>query len=350
MKKVVINGRVFEFPITGVGRFCYEVICELDKIVPPHSCELAVSATARNIPVLKNIEVRQVGHTKGILWEQVTLLAYLLKTGAVALNMSNSAPIFRPGYVVLHDISLKVNRKKVSGLWESLKIHWPLLQYRIFSRFARKIFTVSEFQKREIMKYYGMKPQKIVVVYNGWQHMNRIASQDDAAQKYSHGGNPFFFAMSTRAKNKNFRWIYETARNNPDFQFVVAGNLSPKYFQDTIVLEKIPNIKAIGFAADGEIKALMRSCTAFLYPSTYEGFGIPPLEALSVGAKAVVAWASCLPEIYGDSVYYIDPNDYTVDLRQLLTHKTGDRQKILDCYSWEKTARLIWSNLGKVGT
>ena len=88
----------------------------------------------------------------------------------------------------------------------------------------------------------------------------------------------------------------------------------------------------------------MKHCKAFLQPSKYEGFGIPPLEALSVGARICVSNASCLPEIYEDCAYYFDPDDYNVDLNVLLQGTVSPPDRLLARYSWD-TAANQWLRL-----
>ena len=116
-------------------------------------------------------------------------------------------------------------------------------------------------------------------------------------------------------------------------------------FSDETDLDKASNIRTVGYISDEDMKGLMRHAQAFLFPSIYEGFGIPPLEALSVGTKAVVGRASCLPEIYGDTVYYIDPWDASVDLPALLAKKVVPPAQVLTKYSWAKTANKILSEI-----
>ena len=84
----------------------------------------------------------------------------------------------------------------------------------------------------------------------------------------------------------------------------------------------------------------MRHCKAFLHPAVFEGFGIPPLEALSQGAKILLSNASCLPELYGDTAAYFDPCGYDVDLDALLAQPVSKPDKLLEKYSWDKTARF----------
>ena len=87
--------------------------------------------------------------------------------------------------------------------------------------------------------------------------------------------------------------------------------------------------------------ALMSKCKAFIFPSYYEGFGIPPLEALSVGAKIIVSKAACLPEIYGDTAHYIDPNNPDVNLNQLLEQPVESPERILEKYTYDNAAEQL---------
>ncbi|MDD3049331.1 MAG: glycosyltransferase family 1 protein [Bacilli bacterium] len=347
MKKIVINGRIFEFPITGVGRFCNEVILELDKIVEAGKLELVIPSDAKNVPKLSNIKVKKIGTKSGIFWEQITLPLYLIRNKALALNMSNSAPIIKPNFVVLHDIGLKVNKGDTSNIKERFKISWPLLQYKIFSLFSKMIFTDTVFQKNEIIREYKVKSNRIEVVNAGWQHEMKIDEDEQILKKLNLEPRTYYFAMSTRAKNKNFRWIYEVALKNPNCMFLVAGNLQTKYFSDELQLDKAKNILYLGYITDEEAKTLMKNCKAFIYPSFYEGFGIPPMEAMSMGADIIISNTSCLPEVYMNSAHYINPYDYNVNLDVLLEEKVESSKQVLNQYSWAKTAKILYETIAK---
>jgi glycosyltransferase involved in cell wall biosynthesis len=86
----------------------------------------------------------------------------------------------------------------------------------------------------------------------------------------------------------------------------------------------------------------MANCKAFLFPSLYEGFGLPPLEALSVGANVICSNTSCLPEIYADSVHYIDPDRYDYDLDEVLNSVVSAPDYTLEKYSWEKSTKAVY--------
>jgi glycosyltransferase involved in cell wall biosynthesis len=87
----------------------------------------------------------------------------------------------------------------------------------------------------------------------------------------------------------------------------------------------------------------MEKCKAFILPSYYEGFGLTPLEALSCGAKIIVAKVASLPEIYGKTAYYIDPFDVNIDLEDLLCGRVDKPDEILKKYSYDTAAQQVYS-------
>ena len=130
------------------------------------------------------------------------------------------------------------------------------------------------------------------------------------------------------------------------------GYAKLSFMKDTAELQKLSNVKLLGYVTDGQVKTLMKNCRAFIFPSYYEGFGIPPLEALSVGAKIIVGKAASLPEIYKDAAIYIDPYNTDCNLEDLLSDfdKTSHAeavQKVLSEYSYDKAAQKLYNVLIK---
>lgn len=111
--------------------------------------------------------------------------------------------------------------------------------------------------------------------------------------------------------------------------------------------EDIQNVIFAGFASDEQVKALIQNCKAFIYPAIFDGFGIPPLEALSQNAKVICSNAACLPEIYGASVHYIDPYNTDVDLDEILSQPIGDSEQVLSRFSWKQSAEAFYEVLEK---
>ena len=249
-------------------------------------------------------------------------------------------PLLYPrGIAIVHDVMIA----KIPELKEAIEnpiARWLLLlNYRVAAKKANVLVTVSQFSKNDIAELYGVDPKRIHVIGNAWQHIESVVSDDSWKEK-----NPsllpgqFFFSLSANRKQKNFKWIYEVAKRNPQNKFAIAGCQEEWQKQQEI---DAPNIIHLGYISDGVIRSLMENCKAFLFPSFYEGFGIPPMEALALGAKVVVARTSCLPEIYRDSAYYIDPYDYDVNLDELLSHPVAPAEEVLIRFGWDISAKQL---------
>ena len=146
----------------------------------------------------------------------------------------------------------------------------------------------------------------------------------------------YFFSLSTLSRNKNGKWIIENAKYNPDCVYAIAG----KYYE-TDKFEISPNVYMLGFISDEDACALIKNCRAFIHPSLYEGFGIPPLEALALGAEVIASNVTSLPEVLCNSVYYINPLDWNINLDALLTQSVEFREQALKQFSWEKSAEML---------
>ena len=337
-KCVVINGKFFSQTTTGVQRYAREIISELDKITDSDTeIIIAINRRAKKLPKLQNIKIKKIGKFSGVLWEQLSLPLFVLSHGALCVNLCNMAPILTPHITTIHDVSYKVNKKFFSKKFTL----WYNFVFSLIINRIKNILTVSEFSKNEICRVYNKQFKNITITYNGWQHMEKIEESGVALEKYGLQKNNYYFTMSSLAPNKNLRWAALAARNNPKEIFAVSGAVNKKVFGDTFDFKVPENLKFLGYVSDKEAKSLMRNCKAFLFPTFYEGFGIPPLEALSLGAKAVVSDASCMREIFGDTVYYLDPKNPDIDLYELLKTPVESPCKVLQKYDWLSSAQLL---------
>lgn len=348
--KIIINGRVLLRGITGIERYARETLAAMDSKIKPHEYIIAIpyAANVTNMPQFKNFEILKIeGYENGFLWEQISLLKFAKKNKCIVVNFDYSTPILQPGISTIHDMSFKTNRSFFSENFSQKIVRKKLEIYcKSLARSNNIIFTVTEFQKKEITKYYHVDGDRIVVAGNAWQHFNRINEDNSVLGENGLHKGKFFFSLSSNTKNKNFKWVYDVAKRNQDSLFVIAGGRT-SISSDELKNEK--NILYLGYQSDERIKSLYRNCRAFIFPSLYEGFGIPPMEALSVGSPIIIARASCLPEIYGECAYYIDPYDSNVDLELILSSKSPlDSNYVLDKYSWERTADIWLERLRKL--
>ena len=242
----------------------------------------------------------------------------------------------RDSTVVLHDIRPLVMDTDRGFFRFKFWVHCLSTKW-----FAREVYTVSDDQRHLISDKLGIPLDKIGITYNGWEHMNAVEPDESVFEKLPDvKKGEYFYALGSLAKHKNYKWIREVARRNPDKTFVVAGGADLAAFgkDEADAAQNTGNVFYPGYVTDGENKALMQHCKAFLHPAVFEGFGIPPLEALSQGAPILLSNASCLPELYGDCARYFAPQDYDVDLDALLAEPVSKPDKLLEKYSWDKTA------------
>lgn len=347
MKKYAINGRFIVRRQTGQERFAQELVRELDKISSKGEFVLIVPQYAEKIPNYQNIEVIKFGNIRSHLWEQTDFLYYIKRYGFISVNLTTTCPLFSPDIVCLHDACIfEIKDLLTQNLYGKLSTLWHKIIFKVAAKKAKKILTVSNYSKNKLMHYLHVTSDKIVVIYNAWQHFNRIVEDNRIFLKIPTyiKRKEYFLALSSLTPQKNFIWIKEVAKNNPEKQFVICG--SAEGFTKLGKKElKTDNLYFTGYLTDGEIKALMSNCKAFIHPAIYEGFGIPPLEAMSCGAELIISTATCLPEIYGKAAHYIDPYNYSVNLDELLFHKVEPAQKILEKYNWNREAQKLYSLL-----
>lgn len=331
--KVIINGRFLLHRITGVERYAREILLELDKIIQSGEIELAVPPEIQNIPDYKNIKTTKVGKLKNRLWEHISFPAYVKKKKAVSLNLCNTAPLIEPGIVCIHDMKIKAHPEYFSKKF----LLWYNLLFGNAIKHAKKIITVSEFSKNEITKYYRVNMDKIVVIPNAWQHYNRVQYDENTLKKYKLEKDGYFFAIGSMDPNKNFKWVAEAAKRMPDQVYAIAGLINKKVFANGLGFELPSNVKLLGYVEDKEAKTLMRDCKAFLFPSIYEGFGIPPLEAMCAGCKNImVSDTEVMHEIFENSVVYLNTESSVNKFEYV------DYEKILKKYSWMKSAEQLY--------
>lgn len=338
---VVINGDFLCRNLTGIERFAYETCIRLDKIIEKDSIEIYVPSNAKFLPEFQNIKIVQSSKNCKIfpLWEHIEFSRYAAKNKLCPLDFANVTPFFRPGIVFIHDIYAKLypndfpeKRQTYKGIY--------VLYVSSCGKTCKKIITVSDFSRQQISKVYGIDPKTIQIIYNGWEHIKNIESDSSILQKYPElKPKKFYFTLGSLQKRKNLKWIADYASEHADELFAISGKaISGMVSDDIKALQTLKNVILVGYVSDEQVKALMESCKAFIFPSYYEGFGIPPLEAISCGAPVIISRAASLPELYGNCAHYIEPDNTKVNLNDILLEKTEPSETVLKKYTYQKAA------------
>jgi glycosyltransferase involved in cell wall biosynthesis len=351
MAKIVINGRFLTQKITGVQRFSIEIVKELDKIIDKDNEYILVcpkkSKVVNNVD-FENIKLESYGNFNGHIWEQIDLPKFVKTKKATLLNLYGAVPIFNPGIAVIHDISFIVNPKFFS--WRFRQFN--KLMIRSIIKRSPFLFTVSEFTKSEILRFFHFDGNKIFVIGSGYEHIERIESDFSILERLKLKPKNFYLTVATLAPNKNLSFILNVAKMNSNKIFVIVGSRDPKlskvFGSSKMKNVELKNVIYTGYIDDFQMKALYQYAEAFIFPSFYEGFGLPPLEALVCGTNIIVSNTTALSEIYKDVAFFIDPRDVST-LDKLIKNDSifndePDKNKIEELkskYNWKNIALKI---------
>jgi glycosyltransferase involved in cell wall biosynthesis len=315
---IYINGRFLTMPVTGVQRYSRELLNALDQLLISESqysrnisFTCFVPPSCSDFPIWKKINIRKVGQLRGNLWEQIEL-PFFAKDGLL-FSPANIGPFFHGRQVVtIHDASIYAYPDAYS---KTFRLKYDLT-YKHLARVAKKILTVSEFSKREIHHHLDIPLEKIECVLSGGDHFIEITPDKDIVSRYNLDKNSYFLGVSSQSKHKNLQGLISAFQllDREDINLLLVGGQFSSVFRNNN--QQLPkNVIHLGFVNDSELSALFRNAKALIFPSFYEGFGLPLLEAMSVGCPVICSNTSSLPEIGGDAVLYFDPQD-SVDLKK----------------------------------
>jgi len=304
-----VNGRFLTKTVTGVIRYSLELLRQVDALLETDTyagIRVTCLAPPEQLiePGWKNIVIRKVGGNRQNLWEQIDLP--LFARGQVLFSPGNSGPVLHSRQVVtLHDASVFAFPGAYSLAFR-IKYHMIL---RMLVRSARLILTVSQFSRQELAKYLGISNDRFNVIYNGSDHLACLAPDYQILERNHLKKRGYLLTVASNSSHKNFTSLVSAARkiHNQDIQFVVVGGTFRRIFQSGGMTDVPENVQLLGYVNDNELKALYENAAGFIFPSLYEGFGLPVLEAMQAGCPVLSADSASLPEVGGDAALYFDP-------------------------------------------
>lgn len=349
--EIFINGRFLSQALTGVQRYAAEMVVAMDRLLAAGKAErhiqeanwtLLIPANSTVDLALKHIAVRKVGSRSGHAWDQIDLAR--AARGGYLISLANSGPVLHFNQlVVIHDAQV-FRRPDFFGFRYSA-VH-RVLGY-LLARTAT-IATVSNFSQRELSDVLGLAATAILVFPNSAEHFAKTTPDFEILNRLDIQTSRFFLCVGSMTKNKNISLAIEAARRlgKPRVPIVIVGGNNSKVFQQIDAAED-KNVIFAGRLTDEEIAALYARAAAFIFPSLYEGFGVPPLEAMIFSCPVIASTAGAVVETCGDAAVYFDPNNIS-ELQNLMAERMRSgpisdeekhRQKTrIEFFSWPNSA------------
>ena len=352
LPRIAINGRFLTQNFSGVQRFASETIKAIDALLDTDTyrplksrIEIVAPPKARDFP-LKNIPLRRCGWTNGYLWEQVEFPLHA--AGRLLLNLCMLGPVaVCRQLVVVHDATVKALPDNFSLRFRAA---YGLLIPLVCRRAALAV-TVSEFSRREIGKLYGVDTQHMPVCSEGGDHITSVPADNTVIERLGLAGRKFLISVGANSSNKNIE-VLVAAFNQAKLAntlLVLTGMRDPAVFGRLRVFDT-DAVKNVGQVNDAELRALYEHALALVFPSRYEGFGLPPIEAMSCGCPVITSNQPALIEVGGEGALRCGMDD-VAGLAQLLREVDGKpalRARLGEAgrarasqFTWAATARSL---------
>lgn len=331
MSEILVNTRILRMPIAGIPRYTKELLNRLREYVTPISPSLPL------------------GGIKGHLWEQ--LILPLKVKNRLLWSPANTGPlIIRRQVVTIHDVSPLDHpewyRKNYANWY---KFILPNLVKRV-----EKVITVSYFSKERILSHAKVNEDKIEVIYLGVN--DSFYKKNYSCVNYKNNSS-YVLTVGSLSPRKNLETLFKAwkivHKKNKDVKLVVVG-ITRKVFRER-GYDSIPEgVIFKGFVNDSELKMLYANAQLFVFPSLYEGFGLPLLEAMAAGIPVVASDCTAIPEVVGDAGLLVNPKNHFLLAEAMITlleNETLRKQLIskgyerVSIFSWDKTAQFTWEVL-----
>ena len=341
---IYVNGRFLTQPMTGVERYAYSICRAMAKLRQPFAI------VCPNAPVRKEYDTRDMnivhyGFGRSHFWEQCILPFYFVgKKDALVLSFTGlGSVLIRNKIMTVHDLSFLENPS-----WFSKAYYWWYkLMTPLAVRTSKHIITVSQFSKQEIQRFYPfLKEEDISVVYCAVDE-DRFYTQAEKTVP----AERFALAVSSLDPRKNFDRLIEAFKHITNCQLYIVGKQGWVFSRQDGTEDEVQNVRFLGRVDDEELLHLYNTATCFIFPSIYEGFGMPPVEAMACGCPVLASDIPVLREVCGDAAMYFNP--YGVDhisevIRQYLEHSDvyrnrmqGEGYRTVKRFSWEKSAKEV---------
>lgn len=360
----------------GLGRYAQKLIEYLMESDPDNQYILFLqSPQYEEVTLPAHWEKVRADFRWYTLKEQI-FLPWLIKQSNIDLMHFPhfNVPVFmrRPFVVTIHDLIISHFPTERATTLGPLLYSIKQLAYQVVikhaARQAEKIITVSEFSKQDIVHTLHIPAEKIAVTYEAAEPLGAVCDAERGKEFLQRHNipNEFVLYVGNAYPHKNLEVLLDVAaelkKQHSPLSIVLVGR--PDYFYDRLQEEALRRQVADrvifpGFVSDADLSCLYSQAVCYVFPSKYEGFGLPPLEAMLYNTPVVAARSSCIPEVLGEAALYFESGDVSgiiANIEQVRTN-TAVRERLAQAgrqqagkYSWRKLAeqtKQIYHELGQ---
>lgn len=340
----VVNGRFLQRPVTGVERVSLELVRALalraaTKGTGAPGFRLLLPSGPRGddlAPIERRLSAPWL--PGGHFWEQ--LILPFTSRGATLVNLANAAPVLRRRQCVLvHDAAVY----DIPASFTAAYRLWYRTLYAALQRTGALVCTVSAFSKERLEHRLPGLAGRIAVISPGVDHVWRIAPVPNALERLGLERRGFVLAVGSAARHKNQDLVLHAAEEIGKLGLKVAlvGGSRATVFRGAAALEAA-NVVRLGYVDDGTLRALYEAAFAFVFPSLYEGFGLPPLEAMALRCPTIVSRVRPLTDNCLDGALRVDPHDPAELVQALASLRDPELRRQLADRGRTRAARFIW--------
>lgn len=364
--RIGIDARMYSSQYTGIGRYTYELIQEISRMDTKNEYIIFLNPTQHKEFISPSSRVKKVSVAAPhySLAEQTTFADILFKHNIDLMHFTHfNAPYFyRKSFVVtIHDLTLSFYKgnKRTSFIQRAA---YNIVIKNVISR-AQHIIAVSEHTKEDIRRLFFIPKEKITVIYEGigneFRKIDNLQRLDQTKKMYGLD-KPFLLYTGVWRNHKNITSLIEAfsillKQQNRNILLVITGKEDPFYPEVKELPKKLgieQSVRLVGFVPEEQLIDLYNLATVFVFPSLYEGFGLPILESMACGTPVAASNASSIPEIGGDACLYFNPHDVSDIANKIATilDNTDIRTTLIEkgnlCvkpFSWQKMAQSTLS-------
>ncbi len=352
-------------PRRGIGSYSLNLVNELVRLddTVEYVLYIAQSDVEGILPNLPNVAIRQLRPLSYPLWENIALPLAAQKDGLDVLHcLGNTAPYFLPS-----SVRLVLSIMDVMFLQTGEFVPKPTTLYQKLGRFYRafsvlfvacrtkKIITISEFSRQDILHFISCINASAVTV----THLScdpvfgKVLSKEEQTEAVVSDITcaPFIFCLGAEDPRKNTlrlvrAYLALLKQGDISANLIISGYANfenSQSYQEVIDCDATDKVKFLKFVSIGDLALLYRKATVFVYPSLYEGFGIPILEAFSSGCPVIASNVTSIPEVGGEAVLYFDPlseDEIAQKLFEVLS--SADVREDLQSRGYERASQFSW--------